>query len=135
MNEGWVVEEYLILSAESELAAMSERYAFSQMLPGFQLLGLRGWDDFIVRDSAGRTYSIPTVPPDLKHLSPFEIPELPNDLQPDARFRGKVKWYVKPIGFGGDPALEENIKWVSLEEHAQLVRWWNDLYHSGRNKG
>jgi hypothetical protein len=56
MNEGWVGGDYLILSAESEIATMSERYTFSRFLPGFQVLGLRGWDDFIVRDAAGRTF-------------------------------------------------------------------------------
>jgi hypothetical protein len=30
---------------------------------------------------------------------------------------------------------EENIAWISPEEHAQLVRWWNDRYRSLENKG
>jgi hypothetical protein len=133
MNEGWVGDDYLILSAESEIATMSERYTFSRFLPGFQVLGLRAWDDFIVRDAAGRTFSIPTVPRDLHHLSPFALPELMNDLQPDARFCGRIKWHQKPIVFGGDSAIGENMAWVSLEQHAQLVRWWNDLYRSVNN--
>jgi hypothetical protein len=134
MNEGWVGDDYLILFDESEVATMTERYAFSQFLPGYEVLGLRGWDHFIVRDSQGRTFSIPTVPLELKYLSPFAIPERMEDLRPDARFRGKIKWYLKPIVFGGDPGARENMRWVSLEEHAQPVRWWNDLHRSLTNK-
>jgi hypothetical protein len=135
MNEGCVGDDYLILFDESEVATLSDLYTFSQFLPGFQVLGLRGWDDFIVRDSQGRTFSIPIVPSELKYLSPFAIPERTEDLRPDARFRGKIKWYLKPIVFGGDPSARENMRWVSLEEHAELVRWWNDLHRSLTNKG
>jgi hypothetical protein len=135
MNEGWVGDDYLILFDESEVATMTERYAFSQFLAGYQVFGLRGWDDFIVRDSQGRTFSIPSVPLEPKYLSPFAIPERMEDLRPDARFRGKIKWYLKPTVFGGDPSAKENMRWVSLEEHAELVRWWNDLHRSLTNKG
>lgn len=50
MNEGWVGDDYLILFDESEVATMTERYAFSQFPAGYQVFGLPGWDDFIVRD-------------------------------------------------------------------------------------
>jgi hypothetical protein len=66
MKEGWVGDVYLILFGESEVANLSELYGFSEMLPGYQVLGLRGWDDFIVQDSEGRTCFIPTVPLDPK---------------------------------------------------------------------
>jgi len=49
-------------------------------------------------------------------------------LQPDGRFTGKIKWYVKPIALGGDAGVGENLVWVSHEEHGQLVKWWNDKY-------
>ena len=88
----------------------------------------------LVRDSAGRTFSTPTVPPHLEHPSLFAIPELRNDLQPDARFRGEIRWYGKPIVFGSDAAIGENMKWISLEQDAQLVLWWNDLYRSVKNR-
>jgi hypothetical protein len=46
-----------------------------------------------------------------------------------------VKWYVKPIMFGGDPTAKENIAWVPFEQHAELVRWWSKLYRDtvGKN--
>jgi hypothetical protein len=79
---------------------------------------------------SGQTYSVPTVPLDTKHLSSFSLPDGETTLRPDGRFTGKVKWYVKPIVFGGDASFVENVALVSHEEHAQLVKWWNDLYRS-----
>jgi len=123
MREGWCGDDHLIIFAESEVGPVSERYAIPALLPGYRILGLRGWDDFIVQDAANRSYSIPNVPLDLQYLSPLNIP--PNvRLLKDERFEGKIKWYIKPVVFGGDPRAEDNITWVSHEQNAQLVRWW-----------
>lgn len=54
--------------------------------------------------------------------------EAENSLQADARFTGKIKWYVQPIVFGGDPQMGNNVIWVGHEEHAKLVKWWNEQY-------
>jgi|HubBroStandDraft_2_1064218.scaffolds.fasta_scaffold16195_3 hypothetical protein len=130
MREGWHGEDYVVLFDESELTAASERYELSRLLPGFTVLGLRGWDDFIVRNTSGETYSVPTLPLDTQHLSPFSVPGRETVLQPDGRFAGKIKWYLKPIVFGGDASVGENLVWVSHDEHAQLVKWWNDKFRS-----
>jgi hypothetical protein len=128
MREGWHKDDYLILFDEEEISAVSDRYAISQSLPGYQVVGMRGWDDFIVRDTAGRTYSLPTLVPDPRHLAPVVLPNDRTVLKSDDRFTGKIKWYVKPILFGGSPDPDENLTWVSHEQHAQLVRWWNQKY-------
>ena len=133
MNEGWYGDDDLILFAEPEIREAGKRYAISEFLPGLQVVGLRGWDDFIVRDTDGRTYSVPTVPVELQYLKPFSLPDPALVPEPDERFRGKIKWYTKPVVFGGDPNFGDNMTWVSHEEHAQLVRWWNDLYRSTAN--
>jgi hypothetical protein len=126
MTEGWCGDDYLILFTDSEAASASERYAIDQMLPGYQVIGLRGWDDFILRDSAGSLHSVPTVPADFQRLAPFVMPDGAAALHADERFRGKIKWYLKPLAFGGDANASENLIWASHEQHAQLVRWWND---------
>jgi len=56
-------------------------------------------------------------------------------MQPDERFRGKIKWYVKPIMFGGSPTAKENMAWLSYEQHAEAVRWWSKFYRDtvGKN--
>ena len=103
-------------------------------MPGYTLVGLKGWDDFIVRDLSGAALTVPTVPLSSEYLEPYDVPsgsgERTSDggLPPlDGQGRGKIKWYVKPLIFGGDPSLGENLIWVTLEEHAELVRWWNRL--------
>ena len=96
MIEGWRGDDYLILFDEAEMAAASDRYEISQHLPGYHVIGLRGWDDFILRDSQGQTYSVPTVPMptapiDTKYLSLFPLPEA-TSITPDLRFTGRIKW-------------------------------------------
>ena len=103
---------------------------FRKRFRGNLLLGIAGWDDFIVRDSSSRTYRVPTVPLDPNRLTPFDLPDEPATLQPDARFIGKIKWYVKPIVFGGDPNIGDNLIWINHEQHAQLVVWWNQQYRT-----
>jgi hypothetical protein len=134
MLEGWHGDDYLILFDESEISLATDRYAILQSLPGFKLLGLRSWDDFIVENTTGQTYSVPTVPLDSELLSPFSGPQEKTILSADKRFTGKIKWYVKPIVFGGNPEIGENVAWVSHEEHAKLVKWWNDKYRSLKNR-
>ena len=129
MREGWLHDSYLILFADEELESAAARYATHSMLPGFDLLGLVGWDDFLLRDAHGRVFTAPTVPCVREYLKPYE---LPNEvvLVPDPRRAGTIKWYLKPIVFGGDPTAGANMTWVSHEQHAELVRWWNDKYRS-----
>jgi hypothetical protein len=130
MTEGWYGDEHLILFDGAEVAAASERYAISQFLPNYRIIGLRGWNYFILQDSGGRIYSVASVPIVAAHLSPYALPSAGSRLMPDDRFTGKIKWYVTPTVFGGDPKLGENVIWVSHEQHAQLVRWWNGLCRS-----
>jgi hypothetical protein len=130
MNEGWHGGDYLILFTEAEIALASDRFATSKWLPGYQVLGLRGWDDLILRDSAGHTHLVPTVPLDPRYISSFDLPENVSALKRDERYCGKIKWYVKPIIFGGDPSDEKNLIWVTHEQHGQLVNWWNEQYRS-----
>jgi hypothetical protein len=134
MTEGWCGDDYLISFSEVEVASASERYSIMRFIPGYQVIGLRGWDDFIVRDSAGLVYTVPSVPLDSGFLSPYVLPKEESSLVPDERFLGKIKWYVKPIVFGGEPSSEENVIWVNHEQHAQAVTWWNGLYRSVKSR-
>ena len=130
VTEGWYGDEHLVLFNEAEIASASDRYAISQFLPGYKVIGLRGWDDFILQDSSGATYCTPAVPAVVEYLSAFALPSTGATLRPDQRFQGKIKWYVKPVVFGGDPQSEANTIWVSHDEHGQLVKYWNGLYRS-----
>lgn len=124
MTEGWRGDDYFVLFSGSEVLEQSDRYGIAEILPGFRVLGLIGWDDFIVQDAAGATFKIPTVPCDPQYLEPLQLPD-PEKLQADSRFRGKIKWYVQPVVFGGDPNAGDNLTWVAHDKHVSLVRWWN----------
>ena len=134
IQEGWLNDDYLVLFSGTEIDGISQRYDIAQSLPGFAVIGLRGWDDFIVRDQCGDTYTIPAVPIDRRYLQAYSLPE-PITLEIDGRFQGKIKWYITPLIFGGDANDPKNLTWVSLEQHAQLVVWWNKKYRAARGRG
>lgn len=134
MQEGWLNDNYLILFSDAELEDISQRYAITHLLPGYTIVGLWGWDDFIVQDPSGNTYTIPTLPLDKRYLKDFRLPE-PVSLETDNRYQGKIKWYITPLIFGGDANDPKNLIWVSHEQHAQLVIWWNKQYRSARGSG
>ncbi len=89
-------------------------------------------DDLIVRDSSAQTFTVPAVPLSREYLSAFSIPE--GRLQLDGRFTRKIKWYLKPLVFGGCPAVDENVAWVDHSEHADLVQWWNKRYRETKGE-
>jgi hypothetical protein len=132
MREGWLGDDYLILFAASELDSVLERYALSKWLPGYVILGLRNWDELIVRDAAGRTHTIPAVPMDLKYMSPFLLPNSDTILECDQRYTGKIQWHIKPIVFSGDPVDPKNVTWIDHEAHAPLVIFWNRIYQEAK---
>ena len=130
MHEGWSAEDYLILFSEVEGAVAADRYGISTALPGYRLHGLVGWDDFIVCNATGGTYRVPTVPLDRQFMRPFALPSDLTGLKADARLAGRIKWYVQPVVFGGDPNVGDNLTWVTHDQHAQLVVWWNRQYQA-----
>jgi hypothetical protein len=128
VREGWLDEDYLVLLSDHESSDASRKYGIHGYLPGYRILGLRGWDDFIVRDATGCVYTVPSVPMASRYLSAWTVPADSELLKPDLRFTGKIKWYTKPIVFGGDPSDPNNILWISHEQHMQVVTWWNSKY-------
>jgi len=133
MTEGWLQDEYLVLFDEQEIKEMTERYGVARFVTGYEGLGLRGWDDFILRDKEGNLFKLPTLPLSLEYLEPFSMVIEQNKIERDERFSGKVKWYVQPLIFGGDPQSEENMQWINFEQHAGAVQWWNQKYLEVKN--
>ena len=129
MNEGWQNDDYLVLFTQDESFAAMNAYRFDQYLPGYTLIGLRGWDDFIVISPSGLVFTVPTLPLAAAHAVPFSLPQQIS-LELDERFTGKIKWYLKPLVFGGDPTDQMNIAWVTHEQHAELVIGWNERYRN-----
>jgi hypothetical protein len=134
MIEGWSGDDYLVLFSDDEAESESGRYGIRALLPGYRLVGLHSWDDFIVQDESGTTFSVPAVACESTELVPFKIP-CSGTLVADERFAGKVKWHITPVKFGGSPSAEENITWIPLPQHADAVRWWNALYRDMKVNG
>ena len=74
------------------------------------------------------------VPLDPNHLSPLGSSIRHAQPRQDHRLREKNKWYTKPVVFGGDPSAGDNMTWVNLERHIQLVNWWNKLYQTMKDQ-
>ena len=127
MKEGWLDDDYVILFEEKS-SSLHEAYALTDFLPGYRLVGLRGWDDFMVEDNRGVLFTVPTVPLSQSQLRQLEMELTHADLVADEGKIGQIKWYIKPVCFGGDPNVGPNLQWISLEQHTQLVRWWNQKY-------
>lgn len=127
MNEGWQNDDYLIVLTQDESFAAMKAYRFDHYLRGYTLLGLKSWDDFVVINSCGVMSTVPTLPLDVSCIAPYELPQQIS-LEPDEQFTGKIKWYVKPLACGGDPTDQTNVAWVTHEQHAELVVWWNEQY-------
>jgi hypothetical protein len=132
MREGWHDDDYLVLLSDQESSDASRGYGIQGYLPGYQILGLRSWDDFIVRDASGGVFTVPTVPIDPQYLAAWTLPPDSALLKPKWRFTGQIKWYTKPLIFGGDAGDPANTLWVSREQHMQLVAWWNLQYREVR---
>ncbi|HEY8185052.1 MAG TPA: hypothetical protein VIF64_03225 [Pyrinomonadaceae bacterium] len=127
MREGWLGDKYIVLF-EEQASSLEEAYGFFGFLPGFRLIGLHGWDDFLVEDSGGNLFTVDTVPLLKERIRSFIFEESLDRLISDDRLRGKIKWYVQPLVFSGNPALESNVDWITLAQHTQLVQWWNKKY-------
>lgn len=128
MTEGWIGNSYLVLFTQDESADLTRRYEITQHLPGYVLLGLCNWDDFICMAPDGRIVSVPTVPLTKAYVNAFAMPDVEAGLRPDPRFAGKIKWYVQPLVFGGSPTDQANLTWVDLTTHIQAVVWFNKMY-------
>jgi len=102
MKEGWYNDDYLILFEGSEAEDKERDYEIDRLLPGHRLLGMVGWDYFLVMNRENqRVFRVPTIPLILKEKEEWPHKVDLAALKPDERFQGKVKWYLKPC-WGGN---------------------------------
>ena len=135
MITGWHGDEHLIVFEEPlEAIDMTRRYGIDERIPAHTLIGLRGWDDFILMSPDRGQKIVPTVPLIVNELTEWRLPNDLSALESDPMTHGKIKWYVTPLVFGGSPTDEENIAWVTIDQHVELVRWWNSKYDDIRNQ-
>ena len=129
MIEGWHGEDYLVLFDEpSEAAQITDGYGLIGFIPGHIIVGLKFWDDFILRNAKGQLFTLPAVPMDMQYLKPLPLIIDRSAVRSDDRFKNKIKWFIKPLVFGGNAILENNRTWLSLAQHQDAVKWWNQKY-------
>ncbi len=126
MNEGWGGEEYFIKFSEMESEEFARGYSLDSYIEGYELLGIKGWNDFILLKD-GQLFSCPTVPIDTAYIELLNGDVLPGCLQSSSDLKGKIKWYIKPLIFGGSVG-KSNEQWVDFELHMKLVNYWNNQY-------
>ena len=128
MKEGWCRDTYVIVFDDAESEKMTKAYGIDGFVAGYRVAAILGWDDFILVNEQGGQFRVPTVPLDARYMKRFEESWDTENLIPDERLTGKIKWYIKPIVLGGDPDLGRNVTWVDIKTHQKLVRWWNHKY-------
>jgi hypothetical protein len=89
------------------------------------LVALRKWEVFILRDKAGQLYSILIVPLGREWLQPITWDLKRAELRRDESVKGKIKVLPLAGSASSDPS-GGGLRWVTLPEHAELVRWWNE---------
>lgn len=135
MKDGWFNGEYFALyESQEEAANATARYQLSDYLPGFFVVGIKFWDDFILCDTEGRYYTVPTVPVVREELRAYSFPAESLKLRTDPKFAGKIKWYVQPLVFGGSPSDRANLAWISHDQHIEAVVYWNQLFRDLKGK-
>lgn len=75
-----------------------------------------------------KLFRVPTVPLRIEEKAEWVTSGDWISLKSDGRFQGRIKWYVQPIVFGGDPKPGKNIVWISHEDHIKAVKYWNEMY-------
>lgn len=93
MREGWYKEDYWALCEDQKEAEhLTALYGVAKYLPGGFIVGLKGWDDFILTDRESHYFTVPTVPLDRANVAPFHFPGETLRLEADERYAKKIKW-------------------------------------------
>ena len=88
MTEGYFNQDYWILFEEpTEALEMSKLYGIGAFLPGYTLSGLKSWDDFVIRNSEGKLFTVPTVPAISQYVESLQLEINSSALVGDSRAR------------------------------------------------
>ena len=129
MITGWHSDDHLILFEDQiEAMEMTQRYGIIDRIPGHTLIGLRNSGEFILISSDGHQKTVPTVPLTAEGLEDWLTPIDFAAINFNTPWDGKIRWFVTPWIFGGSPTDEQNIAWVTMDQHVDLVKFWNGKY-------
>jgi len=151
-GEGFIGKAYLRFYSADGILEVNQAYAVAEYLPGFLLIASNTIGDAICFRPPfmeGRVVQVPFIPLRLDYAERVEssfsdfIARLAasrvgarslstSDINPAVI--GKEIFQRHPIVLGGSPTDPNNRDLVSVEEHPELVRYWNNVFrqHSPR---
>lgn len=138
--EGFLGQRYLRLYRLSELSALNEQYQMAQYNPDLIIFGSDGYGEAFAFDrSSWKVLNIPLIPLPIPGEEIDQVAEnfsdfvrscaaSPQTHPTDPQSIGKEVHLKKPLCFGGDWNDHTNIILVTPGQHAELARYWNNLY-------
>jgi hypothetical protein len=139
-QEGFLGQQYLRLYRLDELRSLNEAYQSSLYDPGLVIFASDGYGEaFAYFNGDPRVYKIPAIPlpvagedkdlvaPDFATFASFHG-SIPPTMRPNPSSVGMELHLKKPLCFGGDFRDEDNLVMVTPTQHAELARYWNQMY-------
>ena len=132
MIEGWHDKDDYVILYEEQLEAPADGGSLwdcGALSPGFHTSGIKLAGTTSYYETLPGNYAAPRSCWSVReYLQPLGFQLDPSRIQSDARFTNRIKWYITPLVLGGDPSSEKNMTWLSLEQHVEAVKWWNETY-------
>jgi len=141
-REGFLGQQYLRLYRPAELRALNDAYGIDPRCVGFVLFGSDGYGEgFGFSCNDGSVLKFPQIPLPVegeeegadKIASSFDAfirlkAATPTTLRPNPACIGMELHLKQPLCFGGDWRAPENQVLVTPGKHAELARYWNNIY-------
>ena len=143
-GEGFIGEEFYRLYSVEQLLSLNPAYGVDEFMPGFVLIGSNGGGESYLLDARhtpAPVFRIPFIPMIEAYGSQMALsvsvwqqglaaisPAMSIIHTPSSRTFGKEIHEINPIVFGGSPTDPKNRALVPLEQHAEIVVWWNRTF-------
>src|SRR4051812_12487051 len=151
--EGFVGQSYFRLYPVENLAKLNAAFGVQEFAPGLVIFGSNGGGEafaFDMRTSAPGVVQLPFIPMAYEYIierspsfadflvrmarpDPGDHRTLPTHINPDTL--GKEIHEITPIVFGGSPTDPANKAYLTTEQYAEYVVWWNRTYRNVRSQG
>lgn len=143
-GEGFIGDNYCRLYPLDELVSLNESFSVKEFAPEIFIFGSNGGGEAFAFDTAKSPYAIvriPFIPMDLDFIdligktvgeffSSFSTSGKEVLLEINRDLIGKEIHETHPVVFGGDPIDPKNKAYVPTKNYAELVVFWNKIWHS-----
>lgn len=147
-GEGFIGDNYCRLYQLDELVLLNESFWVKEFAPEIFIFGSNGGGEAFAFDITKNPYTIvqiPFIPMDISYIDligktiseffhSFSTAENNNLLQINRELIGKEIHERHPIVFGGDPLDLDNKVYVPTKNYAELVVFWNKVWHRHKRK-